>query len=84
MVPHSLATKLGIQPFNYRASVPALYFSSDQWLKGEGFNHSAMHGYNQFGAETKPILTENQFNKSGLTNQQWLESLENHYNNPEI
>jgi len=84
MVPHTLATKLGIQPFNSQTGVPSLYFSVEQWLEGEGLNHSAMHGYNELGAGTKPTLTENQFNKSGLTNQEWLESLENHYNNSEI
>lgn len=84
MVPHTLATKLGIQPFNSKTGVPALYFSEKQWLEGEGFNHSAMHGYNELGTGTKPILTETQFKKSGLTNQEWLESLQNHYNNPEI
>ena len=84
IVLHTLATKLGIQPFNSQTGVPSLYFSSDQWLEGEGLNHSAMHGYNELGAGTKPILTENQFNKSGLTYQEWLESLQNHYNNSEI
>jgi len=74
----------GIQPFNSQTGVPSLYFSAEQWLEGEGLNHSAMHGYNELGAGTKPTLTENQFNKSGLTNQEWLESLENHYNNSEI
>ncbi|WP_342503648.1 RHS repeat-associated core domain-containing protein [Lysinibacillus sp. FSL L8-0126] len=84
MVPHTLATKLGIQPFNSQTGVPALYFSSEQWLEGEGLNHSAMHGYNELGAGTKPVLTENQFKKSGLTNQEWIDSLQNHYNNSEI
>lgn len=84
MVPHTLATKLGIQPFNSQTGVPSLYFSSEQWLEGEGLNHSAMHGYNELGAGTKPVLTENQFKKSGLTNQEWLDSLQKHYNNAEI
>ncbi|MGE7911717.1 hypothetical protein [Lysinibacillus xylanilyticus] len=43
-----------------------------------------MHGYNEIGTATKTILTENKFKKSGLTSQECPESLQNHYNNPEI
>lgn len=43
-----------------------------------------MHGYNGLGASTKPAVTLDAFKSEGLTNEKWLQSLEAHYNNPEI
>ncbi len=84
MVPHSLATYLGIVPYNSQTGVPGLYFSGTQWSASGGLNHSAMHGYNGIGANTKPVLTQKEFVNSGMTSEQWLKSLEEHYNNPQI
>ncbi|MND75926.1 putative deoxyribonuclease RhsC [compost metagenome] len=82
MVPHSLATSLGITPFNSFNNVPSMFWlESGQWNEIE---HSAMHGYNGIGAGTKPAVTMNAFKAEGLTNEKWLQSLEAHYNNPEL
>ncbi|WP_311133382.1 MULTISPECIES: RHS repeat-associated core domain-containing protein [Pseudomonas] len=82
MVPHSLATSLGITPFNSFNNVPSMFWlESGQWNEIE---HSAMHGYNGIGAGTKSVVTMNAFKAEGLTNEKWLQSLEAHYNNPEL
>ncbi len=82
MVPHSLATSLGITPFNSFNNVPSMFWLEPrQWNRME---HSGMHGYNGLGASTKPAVTLDAFKSEGLTNEKWLQSLEAHYNNPEI
>ncbi|MDD1990994.1 RHS repeat domain-containing protein, partial [Pseudomonas putida] len=82
MVPHSLATSLGITPFNSFNNVPSMFWlEPGQWNRME---HSGMHGYNGLGASTKPAVTLDAFKSEGLTNEKWLQSLEAHYNNPEI
>lgn len=81
MVPHKAATDLGIYPFNSAINVPALYFSDTQFT---GIEHSAMHGYNGIGENTKPLVKANQIKAAGMSNEQWLKSLETHYKNPKI
>ena len=65
MVPHHAATDLGIQPFNSQTGVPAMYFDDTQFT---GTEHSAMHGYNGIGADTKPHVKADQIQKAGMTN----------------
>ncbi len=82
MVPHTAATKLGIAPFNSINNVPSMY-----WLEPGQWNdleHSSMHGYNKVGANTRPLLDAETIRKKGLSNDDWLKSLEAHYNNPEL
>lgn len=81
-VPHQAATDLGIKPFNSQTGVPSMYWDDSQFTTGE--NHSAMHGYNNIGSDTKPLVKASQIQKKGLTNDQWLGTLEKHYNNPAI
>jgi len=81
MVPHEVATHLGIEPFNSQTKVPAMYWNESQW---SGIEHSAMHGYNGIGKETKPLVKPEQVIKAEMTNDDWLKSLENHYNNPAL
>ena len=84
MVPHALATHLGIVPFNSQTEVPGIYFFDTQWAAGGGLNHSAMHGYGGLGSDTKPIVKPKNFASSRLTSKQWMESLGKHYENPTI
>ncbi|RMP08661.1 hypothetical protein ALP98_200043 [Pseudomonas viridiflava] len=82
MVPHTAATKLGIAPFNSINNVPSMY-----WLEPGQWNdleHSSMHGYNKIGANTRPLLDAETIRNKGLSNDDWLKSLEAHYNNPEL
>ena len=82
VVPHQAATDLGIKPFNSQTGVPSMYWDDSQFSTGN--NHSAMHGYNNIGSDTKPMVKASQIQKKGLTNDQWLGTLEKHYNNPAI
>jgi hypothetical protein len=43
-----------------------------------------MHGYNGIGGDTKPLVKSDQIKSAGLSNDQWLGTLEKHYNNPDI
>ena len=81
IVPYQAATDLGIQPFNSQVGVPALYFSDAQFT---GIEHSAMHGYNNIGKNTKPLVKASQIRSNGMSADEWLESLEAHYKNPAI
>ncbi|WP_259472289.1 RHS repeat domain-containing protein, partial [Pseudomonas syringae] len=82
MVPHAAATKLGIAPFNSIHNVPSMYWlEPGQWNRIE---HSSMHGYNGVGANTRPLLDAEVIRRKGLSNDDWLKSLEAHYNNPEL
>ena len=81
IVPHQAATDLGIQPFNSQVGVPALYFSDTQFT---GIEHSAMHGYNNIGKNTKPLVKASQIRANGMSADEWLQSLEAHYKNPAI
>jgi RHS repeat-associated protein len=82
MVPHAAATKLGVAPFNSIHNVPAMYWlEPGQWNRVE---HSGMHGYNNIAKGTKPLVDASAIRAKGMTNQSWLQSLEAHYNNPEI
>ncbi len=81
MVPHEVATHLEITPFNSQTNVPAMYWDDSQWSSIE---HSAMHGYNGIGTNTKPLVKPSAVIKAGLTKQEWLDSLGKHYNNPEL
>ncbi|MFS1520365.1 RHS repeat domain-containing protein [Flavobacterium covae] len=81
MVPHQAATDLAVKPFNSQTGVPSMYFDDTQFT---GSEHSAMHGYNGIGTNTKPLVKADQIKAKGLTNDQWLKSLENHYNNPAL
>jgi len=81
MVPHEVATRLDIVPFNSQTNVPAMYWDGSQW---SGIEHSAMHGYNGIGSETKPIVKPSVVIRSGMSKDEWLSSLEAHYNNPEL
>jgi|SRR5690554_1575168 len=49
-----------------------------------GTEHSAMHGYNGIGGDTKPLVKASQIQNAGMSNDAWLRSLEKHYNNPSI
>jgi RHS repeat-associated protein len=81
MVPHKAATDLNIKPFNSANGVPSMYFNEPgQWT---GVEHSGMHGYNGIASDTKPLVNADAI-RSKMTNQQWVNSLEAHYNNPEI
>ncbi|WP_289040012.1 DUF6531 domain-containing protein [uncultured Zobellia sp.] len=82
MVPHKAATDLGVKPFNSQTGVPSMYWNDSQFSSGN--NHSAMHGYNGLGSQTKPLVKANQIQNAGMTNEQWLGSLQKHYNNPDI
>ena len=81
MVPHEVATHLDIAPFNSQTGVPAMYWDENQWTNIE---HSAMHGYNGIGTKTKPLVKPSAVIKSGMSKDQWIKSLETHYNNPEL
>ncbi|CAA0227739.1 conserved hypothetical protein [Tenacibaculum maritimum] len=81
IVPHKAATDLGVRPFNSQTGVPSMYFDDSQFT---GIEHSAMHGYNGIGRETKPLVKANQIQKAGMDNEAWLKSLERHYNNPAL
>jgi len=81
MVPHEVATHLDIVPFNSQTNVPAMYWDDSQWSSIE---HSAMHGYNGIGTNTKPLVKPAAVIKSGLSKEEWLNSLEKHYNNPDL
>jgi hypothetical protein len=81
MVPHEVATHLGVEPFNSQTNVPAMYWNENQW---SGLEHSAMHGYNGIGTETKPMVKPEQVVKAKLSGSEWMQSLESHYNNPEL
>ncbi|WP_269320950.1 RHS repeat-associated core domain-containing protein [Pseudomonas viridiflava] len=81
MVPHKAATDLNIKPFNSANGVPAVYFNEPgQWT---GVEHSGLHGYNGIATDTKPLVKADQI-RAKMTNEQWINSLEAHYNNPEI
>ncbi len=82
MVPHKAATDLGVQPFNSQTGVPSMYWDDSQFSSGN--NHSGMHGYNGLGSDTKPLVKANQIQNAGMTNEQWLGTLQKHYNNPDI
>ncbi|WP_163020041.1 hypothetical protein, partial [Pseudomonas viridiflava] len=41
------------------------------------------HGYNGIATDTKPLVKADQI-RAKMTNEQWINSLEAHYNNPEI
>lgn len=82
VVPHKAATDLAIKPFNNQTGVPSMYWDDSQFSSGN--NHSAMHGYNGMGSDTKPLVKVGQIQKAGMSNEQWLGSLEKHYNNPDI
>ncbi|EOY9274386.1 hypothetical protein ACQFZU_004439 [Cronobacter dublinensis] len=69
MVPHEVAIHLGIEPFNSQTKVPAMYWTKSQW---SGIEHSAMHGYNGIGKETKPLVKPEQVIKADMTNDDWL------------
>lgn len=43
-----------------------------------------MHGYNGTAAETKPLVKSEQVAKAKLSGNEWMKSLESHYNNPEL
>lgn len=43
-----------------------------------------MHGYNGIGTSTKPLVKPSAVVKAGLSKQEWLSSLETHYNNPDL
>jgi hypothetical protein len=81
MVPHEVATHMDITPFNSQTNVPAMYWDNSQWSNIE---HSAMHGYNGIGTSTKPLVKPSAVIRAELTKEQWLSSLEAHYNNPEL
>jgi uncharacterized protein RhaS with RHS repeats len=81
MVPHEVATHMDITPFNSQTNVPAMYWDNSQWSNIE---HSAMHGYNGIGTSTKPLVKPSAVIRAEITKEQWLSSLEAHYNNPEL
>ncbi|WP_225458730.1 RHS repeat domain-containing protein [Vibrio vulnificus] len=81
MVPHSVASHMGISPFNSQQGVPAMYWDDNQWT---GLEHSAMHGYNGIGTQTKPLVKPASVDKAKLTPDEWMASLKAHYENPEL
>ncbi|WP_412523368.1 RHS repeat-associated core domain-containing protein [Shewanella chilikensis] len=81
MVPHSVASHMGISPFNSQTGVPAMYWSNSQW---SGIEHSAMHGYNGIGTQTKPLVKSAAVDKANLTPEEWMATLKAHYENPEL
>ena len=81
MVPWQVATDMGIQPFNSQTGVPAMYWDQGQWT---GIEHSAMHGYNGIGTDTKPLVKPSQVQAAGMSSEQWMQSLEAHYNDPAL
>ncbi|GLU35765.1 RHS repeat-associated core domain-containing protein [Trinickia caryophylli] len=81
MVPWQMASHFGIAPFNSQTGVPAMYWNDAQW---SGVEHSAMHGYNNLGVDTKPLVKPSQLGKTNLNSQSWMESLEKHYSNPDL
>ena len=81
MVPHEVATNMDITPYNSQQNVPAMYWDSTQW---SGIEHSAMHGYNGIGTDTKPLVKPSSVLSANMSKEQWLQSLEAHYNNPAL
>ena len=80
MVPHAVATSMGIKPFNSQTGVPAIFFNDSQWT---GIEHSAMHGYNGVGTDTKPKVKPSQV-VGKMTPAEWMRSLKKHYRNPAL
>lgn len=81
MVPWQMASHFGIEPFNSQTGVPAMYWGDGQW---SGVEHSAMHGYNSIGSDTKPLVKPSQLGNTNLNAQGWMDSLERHYSNPDL
>jgi RHS repeat-associated protein len=79
MVPHSLATELDMSPFNSQFGVPSYFFSPNC----PDDAHSLMHGYGQDDV-VPPATRVGQYEGRELTPTQWMQSLEDHYNDPEI
>ena len=84
IVPHAVATHFEIKPFNSVKGVPSMYWTTEQWDNIDKMGHSAMHGYNGLGTQTKPFVKKIDGEKADLNSEQWMRSLEKHYNNPEI
>ncbi|HYO53043.1 RHS repeat-associated core domain-containing protein [Archangium sp.] len=78
LVPHKLATDIGLKPFNKEFGVPSYYFSPGSPADA----HNLMHGYAPLTGGPANKLSDYQGKK--LTPEEWIKSLQEHYQRPEI